>query len=443
MSKLCLGTFLTSIKVCANKRVFVQGRDFREMFSSLKYDYLPKDDMIVHMVGGRRNPSNSFIDTIKKYEPSQYLEIGDCLENIVRCIDPNKKEILVRIICKIIQDDDSIENEDVVDLINNTKKSKLPGNFGSLSCFLAGVFMFVIYNTDNTNCHEYVKEINDEFVARVSSEIQKNPTKDTKQDLVRNPDFWNRKANKKQELNSDIDEAEQIRARQFIIDHEEEKNLVPLCQVAFLYHPNHKHVRPMYTEYCLLSSNVRRYVLQLCDSHEMIDVSSLYVERNINLFCDDLRKYVLSSERYIYMFRQYLFRAFECYSDCVITHYCTELFARLNKSSKHPFMTSDYSSLEQYIYDYMINQEQNTNKKAQPPMDYLVERVNLLSCNEEALTFWLCRFVIDACNNLFCKITTQDISYSIIDDQTAETQEDLFYIALHSLFVLSLCHESD
>ena len=84
--------------------------------------------------------------------------------------------------------------------------------------------------------------------------------------------------------------------------------------------------------------------------------------------------------------------------------------------------------------------ENKVESDAMPPMDYLWYEKGFGSCKEEELTFWLCRFIIDSCNNLFHRVRTCEFDYIFIADQYAETQEDLYYCALNSLYRLYLCH---
>lgn len=76
-------------------------------------------------------------------------------------------------------------------------------------------------------------------------------------------------------------------------------------------------------------------------------------------------------------------------------------------------------------------------------MDYLWIEKDFGSCKEEELTYWLCRFVIGVCNNLFYRINKTDLDLLFVDDQYAETQEDLYYCVLHALYNLYLSHTAN
>ncbi|MCR5718935.1 MAG: hypothetical protein K6F84_00060, partial [Lachnospiraceae bacterium] len=194
------------------------------------------------------------------------------------------------------------------------------------------------------------------------------------------------------------------------------------------------------TEFILLPKIVQRLILKSCNADIMINIDSLHIGKAIEFFCNDLEKYELSSKRYFYMFDQYLYRAFNYYSNHDISIYDNYSFARLLKPSLSSFEKMNFSSIDAYIDDYLWLKENKPEVEAMPPMDYLWTEKDFGSCNEEDLTFWLCRFVIDACNNLFHRIKTCDFDYVDVYDQYAETQEDLYYCTVNALYNHYLCH---
>ena len=237
-----------------------------------------------------------------------------------------------------------------------------------------------------------------------------------------------------------ISESDELLAREFLIDHESEKELIPLCQIALLHSPEHKHVRSMYTEYILQTKIVQRYILKACNAESMINIDSLHLGEAVDYFCKDLEEYGLSSHQYLYMFNQYLYRAFNYYSEYKVTIYDDYSFVKLIKPSLRAFKNIDYSSIDAYIDDYLWLKENNPEVAVVPPMDYLWIAKDFSSCNEEDLTYWLCRFVIAACNNMFHRVKKCDFDYVFVSDQYAETQEDLYYCVVNALYNHYLCH---
>ena len=226
-----MGTLLTAIKKCAIKEGFVQSRVYSEMFSFLGYEKDMDDSFIGHIVRGAKNPPLEMLDNINNLYPEEYSKIISCFDGVSSRIDASKIALFGKIIKKIADGDTEISDETKVDLVNGTAKKDLPGNLDNLSSFIAGIYIYVIKYTDNKNKTKYVKEIDDRFLAEILSEINDNAPE------------------KSRVPNGNIEEKDEIAAKSFLIKHENEKELISLCQIAFSYKPLHQHVRSMYTEY--------------------------------------------------------------------------------------------------------------------------------------------------------------------------------------------------
>ena len=240
-------------------------------------------------------------------------------------------------------------------------------------------------------------------------------------------------------VSSEVKETDVIMARSFLVSHENEKELIPLCQIAMIHSPEHKHVRAMYTEFILLPKVVQNYILKASNAESLINLDSLHCIEAIDFLCKDLEEYKLSSQRYLYMFGQYLHRAFDYYSECDISKYNNYSFTRLCKSNLN-FLENVGSPIDAYIDDYLWIKDKKMQTDAPPPMDYLWHEKNFGTCHEEDLTYWLCRFVIDVCNNLYHRVKKADFDLLYVEDQYAETQEDLYYCTLNALHNLYSCH---
>ena len=423
MSKLCLGTYLKAIKLCAVKNGFVQKIVFQDMFASIDNTYEPDEAMIGHIVRGAKNPSPSFIDTINNMNPDKYPELADCMDVVVVKIDPNKTVLFAKILKKILDEDDSIADDTVVDLVNGTTKKEFPGKYDSLSSLLAGVFIYVIKNTDNKNQTNYVKEIDNDFIAEIKAKESIKADDPTSERVISNS-FEN----------------EELRVRKFLIQYEELKEMIPLCQIAYAYDPNHNYVRPMYTEYNLFSEKARKYILDRRDASNMIDINTLYWKEGLSLLRDDVVTYDLATQDIIYMLGQY-FPRFLYYPSHDITNHDVNSFKRIF-TSKMIFPGSEYCSLDKYIDDYLWTKENQDNSKIIKPMNYLCESKLLRLCPEEELVFWMSRFIIDACNNLGHRIIGKPI-WADCFDENAETVEDLSLSAMYALHRHYYFHQND
>ncbi len=397
------------------------------MFSSFCFRYDPDESKIGHLVRGDKNPSPDFIKEIYEIDQQKYPELADCMSLVADKIDPNKVELFEKLLKRILDEDDSIVQDTIVDLINGTTKQDFPGKYETLSSLLAGVFLYVIKNTDNKNQTNSVKEIDDNYIAEIKAKaiVANTPSTD--------------------KIDTDeLSESEELQARGFMIKYENKKNLIPLCQIAFIYNPTHNYERAMYTEFNLFSKKVREYILSQCDASIMINIDKLYWEEGLSLLCEDLRKYELSSERFIYMFGQY-FPKFRFYSAHNISDYEKYSFKRILTSEIiSVFPEAALCSLDKYIDDYLWIRKNEKNHNISMPMDYLFASKDSGNFLEEDVVFWICRFIIDACSNLSCYISNIDgpIDTDCFDDD-AETIEDLSLSALFALHKHFLYHNND
>ena len=422
MSRLCLGTFFTAINVCVEENSFKQREDFANVFVLIDPNYDPSPDLVSKFVRGVRNPSKAFISTVNKYEPDQYSELCFCMDDISNKINEQSEMLLTNTITKIAKNDETIPDNEIVDLVNGTKKKDMPGKYRDLSSFLTGVFLYVIKYVKNDKMNEYVKQINRLFIAEFINQNQKKAQETT----IADP----------------LTEAEELQARRFILTHEKEEMLVPLCQIVYAFNPSHNYKRNMFTEYNLLSGAVRKCILDQVDASKMIDIDELRWQDGLSLFCEDLRKYGLSSERYIHMFTQY-FPASLKYASHTISGYDEYSLKRILVSKVLLSLPSaGRCNLDSYIDDYLYINDNDIDTEATMPMDYLCETKALRSCPEEAVMYWLCRFIIDACNNLSFRITGKPMHVDCYD-RDAETIEDLFFSAIYALHRHYHFHNND
>lgn len=412
MSRLCLGTFFTAISLCIEEKSFTQGIDIAEIFVFIDTKYDPSPDLVSKFVRGIRNPSKSFVDTINGYDQDQYDSLCCCMDSIVNKLNTKSETILVKTITKIVKSNDTIPDDEIIDLVNGTMKKDLPGDYENISSFLTGVFLYTIKYTDNKDKNRFVKEIDKLYIAEFINPEKHNPI----EGIITEP----------------LTESEEIKVRQFFLFHEKEINLMPLCQIVYAYNPLHKYERTMFTEYNMFSQAMRKKVLELCDAANLIDLDILHWEEGLSAFCDDLSKYKLSSDRFIYLFSQYFPNSCR-YASHSISGYDNNTFKRIYKPNNNlTFPRADLCSLNKYIDDYLWTNEKNIGTVPTKPMDYLWNNMDLGGCPEEELMYWLCQFIIDTCNNLSFRITGKPMYTNCYDDY-AETIEDLFFCAVFAL----------
>ena len=81
-----------------------------------------------------------------------------------------------------------------------------------------------------------------------------------------------------------------------------------------------------------------------------------------------------------------------------------------------------------HLYRYKKSEKLSPENQIEPPVDMVFQQCNLETCDEQKMTFWTMRIIIDACHS-FC--TTQ--AADIFDECLIKTQEDMYYYTLATL----------
>lgn len=75
-----------------------------------------------------------------------------------------------------------------------------------------------------------------------------------------------------------------------------------------------------------------------------------------------------------------------------------------------------------------MHAEKQNRQQITPPVDMVFQQCNLGFCDEQMMTFWTMRIIIDACH------TFSDISRcDDFDESLIQTQEDMYYYTLATL----------
>jgi hypothetical protein len=297
-------------------------------------------------------------------------------------------------------------------LIDELKRHKIEVDFSMLTQKMCSMF------------REYMDDILDrkteKQIAKVIKEESDVPTKQIVEDSV---------------------DSETLKlARNFCIDFEEQRDLIILCQMAKYIDPLHKHVRPMYTEYLRQSEEVQREIMSLCNI-PMLQFEEGWEYKYLDMFRDDIKRLELVTEKdLLYDGGKYFHRA-KRYAEIEIDEYNTRIFPVVHTKCMAALFTSPYGDLLNYIDEYLYYQgnEEAMKTVGQPPFDWMIDNLGLLSCPEEDLTYWMCVFIYSACMIIPREIKKEkrirnDFSIPQISD--AKYMEDLYYSALMALYEL-------
>lgn len=235
-------------------------------------------------------------------------------------------------------------------------------------------------------------------------------------------------------------------ARNFCIDHEEQKKLFVLCQIADYIDPLHKHVRSLYTEYLRQNDEVKKAIMVL-NNIPILHFEKHWEYNYLDEFREDIKNLKLVTEKdLLYEGGKYFHRARE-YADTVIINMDPKIFPAVpNEIRKMFFKQPDRDNLLNYIDEYLYykNDQEAFKYVNIPPFDWMMEHLNLLSCPEEELTYWMCMFIRNACIIIPREIPARqktenefdeedEICFSAPNLEDINSMEDLYYLTLYYL----------
>ena len=98
---------------------------------------------------------------------------------------------------------------------------------------------------------------------------------------------------------------------------------------------------------------------------------------------------------------------------------------------------SIHATLNTYIQDYLKQKESDIAEDMLCPMDYLWRMRRLDLCSESEMTFWICRFIIDSCLQIYNYgyVDESPYDYIVLENTSLKTQEDLYYYAILMLYL--------
>lgn len=423
---LCLGTFLTAIRLCKASSVGMQTM-VETMMKSIytDFDQYSDNSLCSNLVRGIKNPPDYVYQALNEMK-SDYKIIRDRLTEGDTFLDLNREDDLRKIIIKIVEEDTFIKDNVVVELYSGTKKADLRAHNKDIFSFLTGIFVYVLKNTDNKNKREDVRCINEGYLDEAQKEVV----------------LMNGIIEKKYVESVTISAADDVstEARKFCAKYESEISLLPLAQIAFCVDPIHNNVRKMYTDFCLCTEKVRREIIRLKEL-PWIETDGEWIDKCISQIDKDMQDKGYISRSLLYEGAKYFHRAFLLYSEERIKEYSPQVFELLDKS--YVGLLGPYNDLEKYVGDYFYFKEADPERKIIPPGDYMWDVCDLGGCPEDEMTFWVCKFIIVCCTRISYEnqeppsaANFEDVFWDVdyVDYNKISTMEDLYYYALYWLY---------
>ncbi len=400
------------------------------------------DETASNIARGSKNPSGYLMDALGNLTADSYKSITAFFQDkIVPLIKENERNNVRDTLIMMIQEADEIDDDTVVDVINGIKKSDIV-DVENLASLLSGCFLYALKNTKN-NIGGSAKRLTKKYYARVKKGEKPGKkiaafgqgVKESKLEVEPKHYHFDYRSRELELMEERIEQE----AVAFCIKYEGKRQLIPLCQIAFITNPMKKHAREMYNEFCLCTASTRNRILEK-NNIERLDISEKgWWRKYLEYFKKDYEKYNLGDKRYLYAFGQYFDRLIN-YGNKSIKPFSKHVISPkiitpiIKAFPNHKYNIIDF--IDEYIcygsYDEYM-------EKLEPPMNFLWRELNLSDsqvCSEFMLASILALFIIGTCLNISSPnvLDAEESVFSAPGTSSLETAEDLFYDTLLILY---------
>lgn len=241
----------------------------------------------------------------------------------------------------------------------------------------------------------------------------------------------------------------ELAAKNFIIDNQNDIELLPLAIISQSLHEYDNNIRTVYTKFKKCDIDVQKEILRQEKCPITLIDSKDWLDSLLDKFKTLEEQYKLATKSLLYDGFKYLHRAYERYRkekieeidpfDFVVPGYENNLRWM---NSKEPIKTNFYSYADPYLARVYKEANNiglgNAIYPIQPPIDLLFEQFNLGGCEEKIVCFWIMKYIITICEILYTHELTdvQKESWrdSSIDEYKIETYEDMYYYTSYILY---------
>jgi hypothetical protein len=414
MTKLCLGSYLnvlTTNKI--NKRTASQVGILNKLVESICIP--PKtisDQEASKIAHGRKNIEDYILHAIDEagYDDTEKF-YKQFISKVQPLLNPGKHLEIAKTLAYIIANDDDISIDSKIDYVSPTIKKDI-GSIANPLRFIAGVFLYVLECTENTNCKIYAEAINNDFcrfaIKEYDEKIQSTPYNEALQI----------------NLHTDL----KAQANAFLQRYEESRELLPLCQIANILDPGHNYTNKMYSEYCTCSETLQKQIMLSIDCSIIDDIDKNKLFSLITRFEEDALKAELISQDKLYALPQYFSKTMRY--DSELENPDPTIFPAVPLPILPNRRTASMSS---FIMSYL--NLKGTEHALPIPFDWMWEY--FYNSPEIDLVFGInlfivsCHCVVPRINYLERKPKKNLVIPSIYD---VKTMEDLYFLALLSLY---------
>lgn len=222
-------------------------------------------------------------------------------------------------------------------------------------------------------------------------------------------------------------------AKVFLIDNDDEVEYLPLAEIAAELNIKRKHYRSITTRFLRCSEMQQKEILRQANVED-IHISMDEVRSALDKLQGDLETFKFG-RNILYDGAKYLHRAFDRWAEIDVDNVNPYIFENPEKSEWHdlqgkiPWRVSGCTSpLSSYMWSYLHAEEYGLHQdQIEAPVDMVFRQCDLGNCDEQTMTFWTMRIIIDACH------TFNKSQVGILDECLIKTQEDMYYYTLATL----------
>lgn len=422
MSKLCLSTYLSVLKIYENP----QGSGARKILNALVESVCDKqynipDYEVSKIKNGNKNIAGHIMDVISgNIANPRYLD--NAKAKVFPLLNPSKHSDISKTLAIIAMYDDDINDDYVIDSFSGIKKKEITETKNDFE-FIVGIFLYIISSTQNQHTQSYAAEITVQYCNEAIKKYDSLERKTTSSGII---------------MDSDISS----QAKSFCRKYEESINLLPLCQIANIISPSHNHVNTMYSAYCDCSDKLKAQIMKDIDC-PIINVSDSYsLYKLLGRYEADIERLGLASAHNTYMFTQYIYPAinteeFETIESLELNDPNPPIFPVV-PSRILPNYTA--SHLSKFIGDYIYYR--GTDKKLPIPFDWMWSHLHFATCEYADLFRWLNTFIISSYYEIkkpFDDESELNENPILPEIYHVKTMEDLHFLAMLTLYDLYMC----
>ena len=230
-------------------------------------------------------------------------------------------------------------------------------------------------------------------------------------------------------------------AHKFLIDNEEERDYLPWCVFAANLYRHEKHTRKIYTNFCRCLPELQNEILRIAQFNIRTIDNTEWVSKAIEALRNDIKKYELGEQDFLYDNAKYFHRAFERYRKTPWED-TPRVFEPINKCNQflHNCFTDGKLTIGDYIDEYFyhyLGQSGFCLGKPIPPFEYVWKSQNLYEADEKTVCRWMLDLIFYITIIVHNRNSNSFVSNVFIQDCTdarAETFEDRYFETLFSLY---------